>query len=344
MILADKLIELRKKKGLSQEELAEILGVSRQSVSKWESAQCAPELNKLIQLSNLYEVTVDYLIKDKQEKTEEIFSQKKNIADVKFKTPQIASRRYYLYSAVRRSLSLIFAVLSSVFILAFDFNLKVNMISYDDFMAEWKDFYENLNLLVDWDYVYGIYKDSVLEEGLKSGSIAFGVTIFAAILLIGYNLFKQFKTIGIMDGIVLKIEAEKRFKYIKTSKVFYVISILTGILTLLPSLLSFFTTFNNKIGALLSACSMVGASVCFVIAESLNRACSEEKKGVKTENILNFSWGMIAVASIAEYIWVAIEREGEYFGIVWIAVAVIHTAFIVVPETLRIFKLNIQKV
>lgn len=64
MILADKLIELRKKKGLSQEELAEILGVSRQSVSKWESAQCAPELNKLIQLSDIYGVSLDYLLKE----------------------------------------------------------------------------------------------------------------------------------------------------------------------------------------------------------------------------------------------------------------------------------------
>ncbi len=51
MILADKLIKLRKKAGLSQEELADKMDVSRQSVSKWESAQCAPELSKLIQLA-----------------------------------------------------------------------------------------------------------------------------------------------------------------------------------------------------------------------------------------------------------------------------------------------------
>lgn len=45
MILANKIIELRKKAGLSQEELAEKLGVSRQSVSKWEMAQSTPDLN-----------------------------------------------------------------------------------------------------------------------------------------------------------------------------------------------------------------------------------------------------------------------------------------------------------
>lgn len=64
MILADKLIKLRKKAGLSQEELADKMDVSRQSVSKWESAQCAPELPKLIQLSNFYGVSLDYMLKD----------------------------------------------------------------------------------------------------------------------------------------------------------------------------------------------------------------------------------------------------------------------------------------
>ena len=46
MILADKIIELRKKNGWSQEELAEMLGVSRQSVSKWEGAQSVPDMNR----------------------------------------------------------------------------------------------------------------------------------------------------------------------------------------------------------------------------------------------------------------------------------------------------------
>ena len=64
MIFADKLIRLRKKNGWSQEELAEKLNVSRQAVSKWESAQTVPELEKLLQLSALFGVTTDYLLKD----------------------------------------------------------------------------------------------------------------------------------------------------------------------------------------------------------------------------------------------------------------------------------------
>ncbi len=59
-----KLAELRRKKGLTQEELADKMGVTRQSVSKWESGQSLPDLEKIIKLSELFEVTTDYLIKD----------------------------------------------------------------------------------------------------------------------------------------------------------------------------------------------------------------------------------------------------------------------------------------
>lgn len=64
MILAEKIITLRKKCGWSQEELAEKVGVSRQSVSKWESMQSVPDLDKLLVLAQLFGVTTDYLLKD----------------------------------------------------------------------------------------------------------------------------------------------------------------------------------------------------------------------------------------------------------------------------------------
>ena len=65
MKFGDKLLELRKKNGLSQEELAEKLGVSRQSVSKWESNQTYPETDKIIQIANLFDCSMDDLINDK---------------------------------------------------------------------------------------------------------------------------------------------------------------------------------------------------------------------------------------------------------------------------------------
>lgn len=70
MIFADKLIDLRKKNGWSQEELAEKLDVSRQTISKWEGALSMPDLGRMLKISQLFGVTTDYLIKDDQEQVE----------------------------------------------------------------------------------------------------------------------------------------------------------------------------------------------------------------------------------------------------------------------------------
>src|SRR5699024_8053315 len=64
MIFADKLIALRKRNGMSQEELADKLNVTRQSISKWEGAQSVPDLQKILQLSQLFGVSTDVLLKD----------------------------------------------------------------------------------------------------------------------------------------------------------------------------------------------------------------------------------------------------------------------------------------
>lgn len=72
MILADKIIDLRKKNGWSQEELAERLNVTRQSVSKWEGAQSVPDLDKILQLSHIFGVSTDYLLKDELDAEEHI--------------------------------------------------------------------------------------------------------------------------------------------------------------------------------------------------------------------------------------------------------------------------------
>lgn len=67
MILSEKLLTLRTKAGLSQEDLAEKLNVSRQSVSKWESGSSIPEIDKILKISEIYGVSTDYLLKDEVE-------------------------------------------------------------------------------------------------------------------------------------------------------------------------------------------------------------------------------------------------------------------------------------
>lgn len=72
MTLADKIIKLRKQHGWSQEELADKMDVSRQAVSKWECAQTIPDIEKVLQLSQLFNVSTDYLLKDTMPYDEQI--------------------------------------------------------------------------------------------------------------------------------------------------------------------------------------------------------------------------------------------------------------------------------
>lgn len=67
MLLSEKIAAQRKNAGFSQEELANKIGVSRQAVSKWESGTSTPDLEKILALADLYEVTVDYLLREDQE-------------------------------------------------------------------------------------------------------------------------------------------------------------------------------------------------------------------------------------------------------------------------------------
>ena len=92
MILADKIIKLRKKNGWSQEELAEKMKVSRQAVSKWEGAQTIPDLEKILQLGKLFDVTTDYLLKDELE--EEEFTD--NVMDLVLRRVTMAEANEYI--------------------------------------------------------------------------------------------------------------------------------------------------------------------------------------------------------------------------------------------------------
>ena len=99
MILADKIMTLRKKAGWSQEELAARLNVSRQSVSKWESAQSIPDMDKVVQMSRLFGVTTDFLLKDELEIEEHTQSEPMDEPPLRRVTMEEASA----YLALRRA-------------------------------------------------------------------------------------------------------------------------------------------------------------------------------------------------------------------------------------------------
>ena len=94
MILAEKIMVLRKKKGWSQEELAEKLAISRQSVSKWESGASVPDIDKILALSQIFGVSTDYLLKDEMEETdgEQLPQAEEEETDAKVVTMEEAER------------------------------------------------------------------------------------------------------------------------------------------------------------------------------------------------------------------------------------------------------------
>lgn len=93
MTLHEKIYELRKKNGLSQEALAESLGVSRQSVSKWETGEATPEVSKLLSLSKLFGVTTDYLLNDEMEEENVSETAKNEMPSSDFEVTSISKSR-----------------------------------------------------------------------------------------------------------------------------------------------------------------------------------------------------------------------------------------------------------
>ena len=116
MILADKIIDLRKKAGWSQEELAEKLGVSRQSVSKWEGAQSIPDMNKILQLSTIFGVSTDYLLKDSLEAAEPLPAEDAETEGATFVSMEEANAflAYKQESAPRIALGVLLCILSPI--------------------------------------------------------------------------------------------------------------------------------------------------------------------------------------------------------------------------------------
>ena len=82
MNIGERIYELRRKNSMSQEDLAEKMNVSRQSISKWESNQSVPEVEKLIQLSNIFNVSTDWILKGENSKKQTSQSNKNNLKSV----------------------------------------------------------------------------------------------------------------------------------------------------------------------------------------------------------------------------------------------------------------------
>ena len=125
MNLSEKLIQLRKANNMTQEELAERISVSRQSVSKWELGQAIPELEKLVSISEVFHVTTDYLLKpsdlDELSIKTEILEKKQQEMTEEYRKRE--DRKFYILSCI------------GIYLLAFAAIILFNRLSFEiDFL------------------------------------------------------------------------------------------------------------------------------------------------------------------------------------------------------------------
>lgn len=134
MILADKILYERKKNGFSQEELADKLGVTRQAISKWEGAQTTPDLQRILQMSELFGVSVDYLLKDELEADE--FSSDPKEADSSVRRISMEEASEYLCitkeTAPKIAWGVMMCILSPICLLLLATCAEANLISLSE--------------------------------------------------------------------------------------------------------------------------------------------------------------------------------------------------------------------
>lgn len=138
MILAEKISMLRKKEGWSQEELAEQLDVTRQSVSKWEGAQSIPDIDKILQMSRLFGVTTDFLLKDELSEVEEAQSVDTN-RDSTLRRVKMEEAQEYLElskkAAPKRALGTFFCSISPIVLLLLGAMSEISSFGISEDMA-----------------------------------------------------------------------------------------------------------------------------------------------------------------------------------------------------------------
>lgn len=120
MTLGEKIVYLRKQQGWSQEDLAEQLGISRQSISKWESETSVPELDKLVRISEIFHVSTDYLLKEDKEDSEKIqqvvlnpleYQKETSKTNKKLKSVSLEEATEFMEITKRLSVKMAFAVM-----------------------------------------------------------------------------------------------------------------------------------------------------------------------------------------------------------------------------------------
>lgn len=319
MIFADKLINLRKKAAMSQEELADKLGVSRQSVSKWEGAQSVPDINKIIELSKIFGVSTDYLLKDEIEIEENVPVEEKT--DKKIVSLEEANEYLSIIERTKHLIAtgVLLCIVSPITLLI------LGMVS------EMKNLNENLLCGI------GVVVLILL--------VAIAVTLF---VLSGFKLNKYeyldkkaFETQYGVAGIV----NEKKNKFNQTYVTMNVIGVLLCVICPVPLLITAFIDEGKYavIGVclLLAICS-IGVFILVLSGltmSSYNKLLQEgdytkEKKEANT--LIGSVMGIYWLLATAIYLtWSFISRDWHITWIVWVIAGVLCPVVSIIVDMIK---------
>lgn len=324
MTLAEKIIDLRKKKGWSQEQLAEQLDISRQSVSKWESESSTPDLDKIIRMSEMFGVSTDYLLKDeiKEELPKEAFStlsQENDTETVKGRSVSKDDAESYMSLARKMALKLGLGVMLCIL-------SPVCLIILGGL----------------WEYGYiSISEDGAAGIGMivLFAMIAIGVAllVYAGLSLEKYEFLEK-EEICLQDGIG-KIVSKYKEGFSQKHRLCIVIGVVLCILSVVPIMVGVALNANDLyfvccVGVLLAfiAIAVFGFVWAGTIQGSYDKLLQEgdytiEKKAVnkKTGSIAGVYW---CIVTALFFIIGFNGNKWEIAGIIWPVAGVLFAAII----------------
>jgi transcriptional regulator with XRE-family HTH domain len=325
MILADKIIELRKKNGWSQEELAEKLSVSRQSISKWESAQSIPDMGRILRLSELFGVSTDYLLKDELESvdTTEAVSEYPI-----YKTVGMEEANAFLsvkeQSARRVALGVMLCILSPILLILFTGSQAMDVIAITEMQA------------------VGIGLVALFL--LVGGAVALFVTSAIRGGRFEYLEKEPIETLYGVDGFV----RDRKEKFQPTYTRQLVIGIVLCVISVIPLFVGFILSSGEEsflmvvliamllalvaVGTLLIVhCSVIWGSFQMLLEEGdYSREEKEDKK--RHGNLSSIYWLIVTAGYLA---WSFISGNWDRTWIIWPIAAVAYGAVFGITKALR---------
>ena len=326
MILADKIIELRKKNGWSQEELAEKLGVSRQAVSKWEGAQSVPDIQRILEMSRLFGVSTDYLLKDDMEYSSEVVTESAAEADSPLRRVDMETASAFL--AFRRNWAPRIAL--AVFLLIIS---PVALIMLGAFSE-----YGVLDISDNAAGGIGVIILLLLVAGAVSIFIIYGMKNQPYEFLEKENIDTAYGVTGMVR------EYKERCAAVCSTQI--VLGVVLCILSVLP-LFGALCVTENELVILLCVCLLmviVAVGVVFLILAGMNRGAAnmllqegdysreEKKRNRLTSTAAGVYWLLVTAGFLA---WSFVTGAWNRTWIVWPVAGVLFPAVMAVVGAIR---------